>query len=264
MKIWAYWARAVMGEVRKVRDLVLDRVVALKSVRADLTRHGLRDRFLAEVRVTAQLQHPGIVPVHELGQLPDGRPYFTMEEVRGVSLRDAICEVHEASVGGRWEQSRSGWTLRRLVDALARVCDAVAYAHSRGVLHRDLKPHNVMLGAFGEVRVVDWGLAKVTADADESFIAAGEGVTRVGHVAGTPCYMPPEQAFGQPLDERADVYSLGAVLYYLMCGKAPYSDVARHRHYCGGPRASAERCQRACGAAAAEGSDRADATVYGA
>src|SRR5690606_17346235 len=113
-------------------------------------------RFVEEAQCSAQLQHPGIVPVHELGRLADGRLYFTMREIRGRTLTEVIAEVHEASGDGEWRPGPSGFTFRRLVDAFHRVCEAVAYAHHRGVIHRDLKPDNVMLGEHGEVLVVDW------------------------------------------------------------------------------------------------------------
>jgi serine/threonine protein kinase len=148
-----------MGEVRRVRDTQLGRVVAMKVLRSDLVTHDwAKVRFIEEAQATAQLQHPGIVPVHDLGVLPDGRPYFTMKEVTGATFDEALRLTHLPVPGPADDQGP--WTLRRLVEVFRRICEAVSYAHSRGVLHRDLKPANIMLGPFGEVLVLDWGLVK--------------------------------------------------------------------------------------------------------
>jgi eukaryotic-like serine/threonine-protein kinase len=231
-----------MGEVRRVRDRELNRTMAMKIIPLwSVHRPGAVSRFVDEAQCSAQLQHPGIVPVHELGQLPDGRHYFTMREVRGRTLTEVIAETHQGSEQ-QWANSSTGWSFRRLVDAFLRVCEAVAYAHTRGVVHRDLKPDNVMLGAHGEVLVLDWGLAKVTGRQDSDARADGSSppntdrvvtarseddalATRMGHVAGTPAYMPPEQARGETekIDARADIYALGAILYHLLGGRPPYS-----------------------------------------
>lgn len=226
--------RGGMGEVRRVRDRVLHRTLALKVTLplAAVDPHAL-DRFVEEARATAQLQHPNIVPVHDLGFLPDGRRWFTMKEVDGRTLTEVIAEVHAAS-GERWEAGASGWTLRRLVTAFHTLCRTVAYAHERGVVHRDLKPANTMVGRFGEVYVLDWGLAKVLGGAPAPNGAAASGLissarpadsaTRMGQVAGTPAYMPPEQALGavDRIDARSDVYALGACLYEILAGRPPY------------------------------------------
>lgn len=208
-----------MGEVRRVRDPRLGRVVAMKVIRPEMAANpGLLARFVEEAQATAQLEHPGIVPVHAIGSFPDGRAWFTMREIHGVTLAAGIAQLHGSTP--------SQWTFRRLVDALLRICDAVAYAHARGVLHRDLKPANVMLGEFGEVLVLDWGLAKVRGgEVTTERTEQSPHATRVGHVAGTPAYMPPEQARGDlaNLGPAADVYALGAILYEILSGRPPYT-----------------------------------------
>lgn len=225
-----------MGEVRRVYDRELNRTLAMKSMLP-----GLDDsptsvaRFVEEAQATAQLQHPSIVPVHELGTLEDGRVYFTMKEVRGRTLSEVITEVCDPGkpLG---EPSASGWTFRRLVSALHQASQAVAYAHERGVVHRDLKPDNIMVGDHGEVQVMDWGLAKVAGNVDLPAVHGDSDVvvtdrsrddaarTRAGTVAGTPAYMAPEQARGDldRIDARTDVYALGAVLYEVLSGRPPY------------------------------------------
>jgi formylglycine-generating enzyme required for sulfatase activity/tRNA A-37 threonylcarbamoyl transferase component Bud32 len=228
-----------MGEVRRVRDRVLNRVLARKLVHPALVQRPLSlARFVEEAKATAQLQHPGIVPVHDLGTLPDGRVWFTMKEVDGRTLTEVLREVHAAS-RERWETTRTGWSLRRMVDAVHAACRAVAYAHERGVVHRDLKPDNVMVGRHGEVYVLDWGLAKLLGRPapsdgarDEEPVVVGRSIehaTRIGQVAGTPAYMPPEQARGEVdrIDARSDVYALGAVLYEVLGGRPPYEGSGR-------------------------------------
>ncbi|TNE89140.1 MAG: protein kinase [Deltaproteobacteria bacterium] len=226
-----------MGEVRKVRDRDLNRVMAMKIIRNRLlAKRRVLARFVEEAQATAQLTHPGIVPVHELGRLPDGRLYFTMQVVTGTTLRRLLRELHTASAGGRWGRTESGLTLRRIIDIFRKACDAVAYAHSRGVVHRDLKPENIMVGSFGEVLVLDWGLAKVwgetlpesASEGDEPVVTNRTGrsalSTQHGTVAGTPAYMPPEQARGEfgLLTPRSDVYALGSTLYEILAGRPPY------------------------------------------
>ncbi|WP_267888118.1 serine/threonine-protein kinase, partial [Sorangium cellulosum] len=164
------------GEVRRVRDTMLDRVLAMKVLRARFTRAPeSRARFLAEAKLTADLQHPGIVAVHDLGEFEDGRLWFTMREVRGRTLGEVLDELHASAGPDGFRETPSGWTFRRLIDAFARLGQAVAYAHSRGVVHRDLKPENVMVGEFGEVLVMDWGLGRRAGSAPPSHGGAPPG-----------------------------------------------------------------------------------------
>ncbi len=210
--------RGGMGEVRRVYDHRLRRSVALKTLISGPDA-STRDRFLAEARITAQLQHPGVLPVHDLGVLPDGRPFFTMKEATGRSLRELL--------------QAGKLPLRRALNLLQRVCDVVAYAHSRGVIHRDLKPDNVLVGEYGEVWVVDWGLAKaldtVPVEGGTPVSTGRADQTRSGQVAGTPIYMAPEQARGEvdALGPATDVYAIGAMLYQLLAGHPPYSGNTR-------------------------------------
>ena len=191
-------------------------------------------RFFEEAQIGAQLQHPNIIPIHEFGELPDGRLYFTMKEIKGTEFSKCIREVHEASTEDTWLEGKSGYTFRQLIQTFHKVCETIAYAHSVDVIHRDLKPDNIMLGDFGEVLVVDWGIAKVlkrhdkTIDTAEVQVQRSENSpleTRMGMIAGTPTYMSPEQAEGRVdlIGTATDIYSLGAILYQILSGRMPYT-----------------------------------------
>jgi serine/threonine-protein kinase len=229
-------ARGGLGEVFVARDGELNREVALKEIQNQHADHPeSRSRFVLEAEITGALEHPGIVPVYGLGTYPDGRPYYAMRFIRGESLQEAIKRFHEAERPGRDPGERAlalHGLLRRFVD----VCQAIAYAHSRGVIHRDLKPGNVMLGQYGETLVVDWGLAKplgatglpeylpLSVEGPVRPASHGESApTFAGMAVGTPQYMSPEQAAGRidELGPASDVYSLGATLYSALVGKPP-------------------------------------------
>ena len=242
-------ARGGMGAILKVRDQDLRRTLAMKVILGQGGTDATGDtpaadpaslgRFLEEAQVTSQLDHPGIVPVHELGVDESGRVYFTMKLVKGEDLRAVFDRVADPG--------DTEWTRTRALNVALRACEAMAFSHAKGVVHRDLKPANIMVGRFGETYVMDWGLARVLGEDDPRDLRLQEGVstksilrtersdeaaetpdspllTMDGHVVGTPVYMPPEQAEGR-LDDvgpASDVYAMGAILYQLLTGRMPY------------------------------------------
>src|SRR5678816_2319680 len=191
--------RGGMGVVCLADDRELDRLVAIKILNTPDITEDLRNRMIREAQIIARLEHPGIVPVHDVGTLPDGRIFYAMKYVRGSRLD---------------EYAAQGTSLRDRLRKFQSVCDAVAFAHAHGVIHRDLKPQNIMIGPYGEVLVMDWGIAKIRDDPRSSAFHE----TMEGTVIGTRRYMSPEQERGEidQLDERSDIYALGAVLHFLL------------------------------------------------
>jgi eukaryotic-like serine/threonine-protein kinase len=209
-------AKGGIGRVMRARDQRLDRPVAIKELL--VWNEAQEQRFVREALLTARLQHPAIVPIYEAGRWPDGEPFYAMKLVSGRSLADLI--------GERKTLAERLALLPHVITA----AQAVAYAHSQHILHRDLKPANVLVGELGETVVIDWGLAKGLAEEEartggEVPVMSAEGLTIEGAVVGTPAYMPPEQATGSPVDERADIYAIGAMLYHLIAAVPPYHDV---------------------------------------
>jgi serine/threonine protein kinase len=247
--------RGGMSYVLRGTDTTLKRELALKVSplpRKQLPRSQLA-RFIEEAQITAQLEHPNVVPVHEIGLDPEGRVYFTMKLVRGQSLEEILEKRRQGE-----KKTLSEFGLRRLLDVFLQVCQAMEYVHARGVVHRDLKPANIMVGDFGEVLLMDWGVAKVVGrpdrpgsegisvsplESDENgrlsadrastpppmdvtSVRAGKRAlqTQSGTVIGTPAYMSPEQARGLPVNERSDIYALGVILFEILCGRLPFDD----------------------------------------
>src|SRR5262249_41201048 len=229
-----------MGEVYRARDTRLEREVAIKILpRLMLKSNGgqvpdnrsplapsdmeaavkdrevrISSRFEREALLTASVQHPAVVPIYERGELPDGRPFYAMKLVSGRSLRELIDE--RKSLADRMA----------LLPNVIAVAEALAHAHWQRVVHRDVKPSNVVVGEFGETILIDWGLAKSLAkDTEQAPLATTHSVserTSMGEIIGTPAYMSPEQAKGLPVDERSDVFALGAMLYHVLAGRPPY------------------------------------------
>jgi len=225
-----FYARGGMGEVWLAEDPVIGRPVSLKRILGD--RHDQRRRFRVEAQITGRLEHPGVVPVHELSVGAGGEPFYVMKFVQGRTLKRVVEEFHAKGLtGGARELEQV-----RLLQMFHSLCQTVAYAHSRGVLHRDLKPENVMLGPYGETILLDWGIAKVMGQADDGGGGPpgapawlGDSLpdtgTHFGAVLGTPSYMSPEVAAGRndEVDERSDIYLLGATLYEILSGSKPRS-----------------------------------------
>jgi WD40 repeat protein/serine/threonine protein kinase len=234
-------ARGGLGTVYVAFDEELHREVALKEIQDHHANNlNSRARFLLEAEITGRLEHPGIVPVYGLGQYADGRPYYAMRFIKGDSLQDAIDRFHDPKSAPtrsgeypiRHDPNERNLELRGMLGRLIDVCNAIQYAHDRGVLHRDLKPGNIMLGKYGETLVVDWGLAKPMGSrpeqsSEESSLkpkSLGDSTeTLQGSAVGTPAFMSPEQAGGKidQLGPASDIYSLGATLYCVITGKAP-------------------------------------------
>jgi eukaryotic-like serine/threonine-protein kinase len=235
--LWPH-ARGGLGQIFAAQDTQLHRRVALKEILPEHAEDPIsRDRFVVEAEITGNLEHPGIVPVYGLEWRPDGRPFYTMRFIKGEDLGAAVRRFH-AGATPDFYGLEFHWLLRRFVD----VCNTIAYAHSRGVLHRDVKPSNIMLGPFGETLVLDWGVAKPLGQPEATVASpriptdlsafrpnSGSGsVTITGQAVGTPVYMSPEQAAGdlEAMAPASDVYSLGATLYVLLTDRPPFSGEA--------------------------------------
>ncbi len=211
-----------MGEVMAARDEQIGRDVAIKRMRASAPSERAIKRFLREASIQGRLEHPAIVPVHEIGHDTDGLPFFAMKKLTGTTLAKILTDNRAEREAG----SRQMFTLQRVLRAFAEVCLAVEFAHVRGVVHRDLKPDNIMLGDFGEVYVLDWGVAKVVGEDEGEFSdvdssgGSGEHATAAGTTIGTPGYMAPEQVRGNAdIDGRADIYTLGCLLFEILAGE---------------------------------------------
>jgi WD40 repeat protein/serine/threonine protein kinase len=217
------FARGGLGRISRTYDKRLGRYIALKEILLNDSDE-VEIRFLQEAQITARLEHPSIVPVYDLGRWRGGGVYFAMKLVNGRSLDKVV------------NQNSQKKTLPDRIALLPHAidaCEAMAYAHQQRIIHRDLKPQNILVGAFGETVVIDWGIAKEVGTPEEKRsgilqgASGGADMTQAGAILGTPTYMAPEQARGEAVDERTDVYALGAILYYILCGKSPYSGERR-------------------------------------
>lgn len=224
-------ARGGMGKILEVEDTELRRAVALKVLRKELLgRRDVVERFLEEAQITGQLEHPNIVPVHEMGVDGAGNLYFTMKLVEGLSLSEILLKLREGNRDAMRE-----YPLPKLLDTFIKICEGMAFAHNRGVIHRDLKPANIMVGRFGEVQVMDWGVAKVvgrefTHEHDSGIVVtdrldSGGMNTVMGSIIGTPSYMAPEQARGDvaSMGPETDIFSLGVILYEMLSLRSPWT-----------------------------------------
>jgi serine/threonine-protein kinase len=229
------FAKGGLGEVYVAMDEELHREVVLKQIQDRLADDPVsRTRFIREAEITGNLEHPGVVPVYGLISDATGRPAYAMRFIHGESFQEAITRFHEADRGPRRDPGERAMALRGLLGRFVAVCNAVGFAHSKGVIHRDLKPANVMLGDYGETLVVDWGLARILNDQHVTEAVPGSllrlpdgdsSTTRAGEALGTPAYMPPEQASGmnEMVGAASDVFALGATLYAVLTGQAPYT-----------------------------------------
>jgi serine/threonine-protein kinase len=212
--------------VHRVLDKTLLREVALKLLRPELDANQRQvQRFIREAQITAQLDHPNIVPIHEISRDPESGYFISMKLVDGETLSDVVARMEHARLQPD--------NLAELLQVFIKVCEAIAFAHSRGVIHRDLKPSNIMVGKFGEVYVMDWGVARLVperGDAPSRYAVVGQKLEEAfneqpGNIIGTPRYMPPEQIQGRhdEVGERSDVFALGATLYHALTGRPPYT-----------------------------------------
>ena len=219
-----FHARGGMGEIWLTEDEHIGRQVAVKKLRAG--RSGSHERFFAEAQITGQLEHPSIVPLHDLGLDESGQPFYVMKFIQGRRFREVIAEYHAQKTSSDWSKDL---TFRQLLQTFVSVCNVIAYAHSKAVLHRDIKPDNIMLGPFGETLVVDWGLAKIIGHPEDPLdksvrvSSSGSTATQDGAIVGSPLYMSPEVAHGitESIDQSSDVYLLGATLYEIITARPP-------------------------------------------